>query len=222
VIFFLSDNGASAEIMVRGEGHDPGAPMGSAKTYLCLGPGFSSAANTPFRRHKTWVHEGGVSTPFIAHWPKGIAARNRLRSTAAHVIDIAPTVLELAGAKATADAGAPPIPGHSLVPVFNGDTGDLHEVLWFYHEGNRALRQGDWKIVHTVGPRNPWRSVAAAEDARPGDWALYNLSTDRGEQNDLAAKHPDRVRSMASIWKRWNDQFILDAGEPPSARGTQN
>ena len=99
VIFFLSDNGASAEIMVRGEGHDPDARVGSAKTYLCLGPGFSSAANTPFRRHKTWVHEGGISTPFIVHWPAGIAAKNELRSTATHVIDIAPTVLELAGAK---------------------------------------------------------------------------------------------------------------------------
>ena len=72
LILFASDNGASAEIMVRGGGHDPNAPMGSEKSYLCLGPGFSSASNTPFRRHKTWVHEGGISTPLIAHWPNGI------------------------------------------------------------------------------------------------------------------------------------------------------
>ena len=78
LIFFASDNGASAEIMVRHGGHDPSAPPGSAATYLCLGPGFSSAANTPFRRHKTWVHEGGISTPLIAHWPKGIKARGEL------------------------------------------------------------------------------------------------------------------------------------------------
>ena len=73
LILFLSDNGASAEIMVRGEGHDPNAPPGSAASFLCLGPGWSSAANTPFRRHKTWVHEGGISTPLIVHWPQGIA-----------------------------------------------------------------------------------------------------------------------------------------------------
>ncbi len=221
VIFFLSDNGASAEIMVRGDGHDPDAPMGSAKTYLCLGPGFSSAANTPFRRHKTWVHEGGISTPFIVHWPKGIAAKNELRSTAGHVIDIAPTLLELAGAKIATEADVPPMPGRSLARVFAGDEDALHDALWFYHEGNRALRQGDWKIVHTVGARNRWRDVAAAEDARPGDWALYNLSTDRAEQHDLATKHPDRVRSMAALWEQWKDRFIRDAGDPPGARKRQ-
>ena len=221
VIFFLSDNGASAEIMVRGEGHDPDAPLGSAKTYLCLGPGFSSAANTPFRRHKTWVHEGGISTSFIAHWPKGIPAKNELRSTTAHVIDIAPTVLELAGAKAAADAGGPPFAGRSLVSAFSGDEGVLHETLWFYHEGNRALRQGDWKIVHTVGARPRGRNWRAEEDARPGDWALYDLSTDRAEQHNLATRHPDRVGSMASLWERWKDKFIRDASDPPSARSAQ-
>ncbi len=94
-----------------------------------------------------------------------------------------------------------------------GDEGALHEALWFYHEGNRALRQANWKIVHTVGARNRWRDVAAMEDARPGDWALYDLSTDRAEQHDLAAKHPDRVRSMASLWERWKDGFMLDVGD---------
>jgi arylsulfatase A-like enzyme len=215
VIFFLSDNGASAEIMVRGDGHDPSAPMGSAKTYLCLGPGFSSAGNTPFRRHKTWVHEGGISTPFIVHWPAGIEAESELRSTAAHVIDVVPTVLELAGAKPTAIAGAPPIPGRSLVRVFAGDKEGLHDAIWFYHEGNRGLRQGDWKIVHSVGARTwPARDWVAAEDAKPGEWALYDLSTDRAEQHDLAARHPERVRSMAALWAQWKDRFIRDAGNP--------
>ena len=72
LIFFLSDNGASAEIMVRDDGHDPAAAPGSAASHLCLGPGWSTVANTPFRRHKTWVHEGGIATPLIVHWPKGI------------------------------------------------------------------------------------------------------------------------------------------------------
>ncbi len=97
VIMFASDNGASAEIMVRNGGHDPQAAPGSAASYLCLGPGFSSACNTPHRRHKTWVHEGGISTPLIVHWPAGIKSKNELRHTPAHVIDVVPTVLALAG-----------------------------------------------------------------------------------------------------------------------------
>ncbi|MFN5804794.1 MAG: arylsulfatase, partial [Opitutia bacterium] len=103
LILFASDNGASAEIMVRDGGHDPKAEMGSAATYLCLGPGFSNACNTPHRRHKTWVHEGGISTPLVAHWPAGIGAKGELRRTPAHVIDFVPTVLELAGVQKPAE-----------------------------------------------------------------------------------------------------------------------
>jgi arylsulfatase len=97
LVLFASDNGASAEIMVRGEGHDPLAPPGSRKTFVCLGPGWSSCANTPFRRHKTWVHEGGIATPWIVHWPRGVSAKGELRTQPVHVIDVVPTVLELAG-----------------------------------------------------------------------------------------------------------------------------
>lgn len=213
VVFFLSDNGASAEIMVRGDGHDPDAPMGSAGTYLCLGPGFSSAANTPFRLHKTWVHEGGIATPLIVHWPSGIATPNGLRSTVAHVIDIAPTILELAGVRDAPGSGGPPFAGKSLARVLLVDGAPIHEAVWFYHQGNRALRQGDWKILHTVRTRaDGWSAVAAEEDARQGEWSLYNLASDRGEQNDLADEQPDRVRAMASVWEAWRDRFIQDAG----------
>ncbi|MEX0977649.1 MAG: sulfatase-like hydrolase/transferase, partial [Pirellulales bacterium] len=88
LILFASDNGASAEIMVRGDGHDPSAPAGSAATFLCLGPGWSSAANSPFRRHKTWVHEGGIATPLVVHWPRGIASKGELRRDPAHLVDV--------------------------------------------------------------------------------------------------------------------------------------
>ncbi len=212
-ICFLSDNGASAEIMVRGDGHDPAAPPGSAATYLCLGPGFSSAANTPFRRHKTWVHEGGTSTPFIVHWPNGINAKNELRSSVAHVVDIAPTVLDLAGV-ALDTTGAPPMSGKSLQPALKIDGAIVHEELWFYHEGNRALRQGEWKIIHSNVKRPfPWgRSTEAAEERKDvANWALYNLAKDRAEQKDLAQIHPDRVKAMAARWVEMRDQFVLDA-----------
>ena len=215
LVMFLSDNGASAEIMVRGDGHDPDAPLGSAGTYLCLGPGFSSAANTPFRLHKSWVHEGGIATPLIAHWPKGIKARNELRSTVGHVIDIAPTILDLAGAGLAPDEGGPPYPGRSLAGTFEGDSGELHEALWFYHQGNRALRKGDWKILHAVRSRDDgWSSVADMEDSRTGDWELYDLSRDRAEQTNLASQRPEIVRELAGIWDRWKDRFIRESGGP--------
>jgi len=194
LILFASDNGASAEIMVRHGGHDQTAPMGSAATYLCLGPGFSSACNTPHRRHKTWVHEGGSSTPLIAHWPAGIRDRNALRSTPGHVIDIVPTVLELAGIdKPTHWNGVaiPEAPGRSLVAALVGDVEIERESLWWLHDGHRAVRKGDWKLV-------------AAE----GDpWALYDLRTDRAEQNDLAAQRPELVEQLEAVWQSQTDAF---------------
>lgn len=190
LILFASDNGASAEIMVRGDGHDTAAPMGSAATYLCLGPGWSSASNTPFRRHKTWVHEGGISTPLIAHWPAGISARGELRHNPAHLIDVVPTLLEITGIERPAtvnDKPVPPLPGKSLIPAFAKDRTVSRDYLWWLHEGNRALREGDWKIV------------AAGQDS---PWELYDLSTDRGESHNLAETHPERVQHLAAVWEK--------------------
>ena len=101
VVFFLSDNGADATLLIRGDKHDPSAPPGSGASYLCIGPGWASASNSPFRRHKIWVHEGGIATPLIVHWPNGIRARGELRHDLAHVIDFVPTLLDLAGASSS-------------------------------------------------------------------------------------------------------------------------
>lgn len=194
IIFFASDNGASAEIMVRNGGHDPKAEPGSAATYLCLGPGFSSACNTPFRRHKTWVHEGGISTPLIAHWPQGISARGELRTTPAHVVDIVPTILEITGVekpKAWQGETIPEAPGKSMVPAFAKDEAIARESLWWLHEGNRAVRVGDWKLV------------AAKGDA----WELYDLKTDRAEAHNLATQMPDKVKELEAVWQKQTDAF---------------
>ena len=191
LILFLSDNGASAEIMVRGDGHDPGAPMGSAASYLCLGPGWSTTANTPFQKHKTWTHEGGISTPLIAHWPKGLKVRG-FRHTNAHVIDILPTLLAVAGAKG--NPSPVPRPGKSLLPVFTKDQAGFHDWLWWSHEGHHALQKDGWKAV--LSHRQPWE--------------LYHLDQDRSETRNLAAAHPERLQSLVKLWEKQAAQFLSD------------
>ncbi len=182
VIFFLSDNGASAEIMVRGDGHDPEAAPGSAGSYLCLGPGWSTVSNTPFRKHKTWTHEGGSCTPFIVHWPEQIAQLGELRETPGHVIDIVPTILDLAGVKPAKQKV--PFPGVSLLPSFTKELGEKR-TLWWSHKGNHALRDGEWKVVKV----------------NEGEWELYNLDKDRAETKNLAVQHPELLTSLIQKWK---------------------
>ena len=194
LILFLSDNGASAEIMVRGEGHDGSAPPGSRKTFLCLGPGWSSCCNAPFRRHKTWVHEGGIATPWIVHWPRGIAARGELRHQPVHVVDVVPTTLELAGVPVPQEHDGMPVPplhGRSFVKsLTNPAAPSAHDVLWWCHEGHRAVRVGDMKLV--------------AVKQQP--WELYDLATDRCETHDLAAVRPEQVTALEAAWDRIADE----------------
>lgn len=194
LILFASDNGASAEIMVRDGGHDPSAAPGSAATYLCLGPGFSSVANTPFRRHKTWVHEGGISSPLVAHWPKGITARGELRRAPTHVIDIVPTLLDVVGGKKPDTWEGEPIPqapGRSFRAALARDVPIERDDLWWLHEGNRAIRVGDLKLV-------------AAKD-RP--WELYDLSVDRAETKDLSSEQPQVAKQLAERWENRLAEF---------------
>jgi len=191
LIFFLSDNGASAEIMVRADGHDPKAEPGSASTYLCLGPGWSNMCNTPFRRHKTWVHEGGSCTPLIAHWPTGIKGRGELRHAYGHVIDIVPTILDVAGMNSEIRREVP-IPGRSLKSLFVEDN-KRQSPVWYYHEGNRALYADGWKIV--------------ADKNAP--WELFNLDVDRTETNNVADSMPEKLQEMAQKW----NAMLLDIRE---------
>ncbi len=207
LIFFLSDNGASAEQIIRAGGHDPTAPVGSAKTFLGIGPGWSSAANTPLRLHKSYNHEGGIATPLIVSWPAGIKAHNELRTTPGHLIDIVPTVLELAGAKqpeSVAGLPVPPLHGKSLLPAFAKDGPITRESLWWNHIGNRAIRIGEWKLV--ANEKSPWE--------------LYDLGTDRSETKNLAAKYPEKVSEMEKVWTRQAKDFHALSLQDPPAPGT--
>jgi arylsulfatase len=166
--------------------------MGSAATYLSLGPGWSSAANTPFRRHKTWVHEGGIATPLIAHWPAGIRARGELRHAPAHLIDLVPTLLDISGgAKPPVIGGVsvPAAPGRSLTGVFAREEAILRDDLWWEHDDHRGIRAGPWKLVALANQ----------------PWELYDLSRDRGETRNLASAQPDRVQELAGRWTRQRD-----------------
>ena len=189
LIFFLSDNGASAEQIIRGDMHDRTAPPGSAKTFLGLGPGWSSAANTPFRLHKSWVHEGGITTPLIVHWPQGIAARGELRHDPGHLIDLAPTILELAGGqwprRLTANR-CRPRPARACVPVFANDNSVTHDYFWWYHDGNRAIRIGR---LETGG--------------RPRE-ALGTVQFEYRSQRIYGSRRarPQTVRKLEQAWKR--------------------
>jgi arylsulfatase len=201
VILFASDNGASGEQINRGDKHDPAAPLGSGGSYLCLGPGWSTAANTPMRLHKSWVHEGGIATPLIVHWPAGIKNRGELRHDPGHIIDLLPTLLELAGTtpgNSWNTLTPPPLPGRSLVPAFAKDRAVTRDFLYFHHDANRALRIGDWKLVARRPDTNTWE--------------LYDLSTDRGEMVNLATRQPERVQTMAARWATIEKEFRAAAG----------
>jgi arylsulfatase len=203
-IFFLSDNGASPEVPTR-PGYDRSSETrdrrtirykdfsepGPETTYTGIGPAWASASNTPFRYWKKESYEGGCHAPLIIHWPPGLKARpGSITQEVSHVMDIMPTCLDLAAARyPTQYEGHPltPLDGKSLAAVLAGGQRQGHDRLFFEHEGGRAVRISDWKLVAL--PNEPWR--------------LYDLANDRTETNDLAARYPERTESMSRQWEQW-------------------
>ena len=171
----------------------PGVLPGPADTYIAYGRGWANVSNTPFREYKHWVHEGGISTPLIAHWPRGIARHGELEHQPGHLIDVMATCVDVAQADyfaAAEEEEIKPLEGRSLRPVFAGDVIDRDAIYW-EHEGNRAIRKGDWKLV------------AKGID---GPWELYNIAVDRSELHDRATELPDRVKDLASQWQAWAER----------------
>ncbi|MCY2995197.1 MAG: arylsulfatase [Planctomycetota bacterium] len=170
----------------------PDVMPGPPDTYIAYGRAWANVSNTPFREYKHWVHEGGIATPLIAHWPRGIAAQGELRRQPGQLPDIMATCVDVAGARYPEEYRGQriqPLEGTSLVPCFSASSRSASPRLLFWeHEGNRAVRVGDWKLV----AKSPG-----------GSWELYNLATDRTEMNDLAAQQPARVQELAARWETW-------------------
>jgi arylsulfatase A-like enzyme len=171
----------------RGEGVMPGPP----DTYIAYGKNWANVSNTPFREYKHWVHEGGISTPLIVHWPGGIPApkRNRLETQPGHLVDLMATCVELARAQYPTERNGEKIKareGISLVPAFTGRSLHRGQPIFWEHEGNRALRDGNWKLVSKENEK----------------WELYDMSKDRSEMHDLAEKYPARVKNLTAQWDK--------------------
>ena len=187
----------------------PGVMPGPADTYIAYGRGWANVSNTPFREYKHWVHEGGISTPLIAHWPAGIKAERAgaFERQPGHLIDVMATCVDLAGATYPIEKDGKPIKpreGVSLRPAFNGEPLARTQPLFWEHEGNRAVREGEWKLV--------------AKANQP--WELYNIADDRAELHDLASSQPDRVKDMTAKWDAYAaraDVLPLGAWRDPAA-----
>ena len=169
-----------------------GVMPGGADTYIGYGEAWANVSNTPFREYKHWEHEGGISTPLIAHWPQGIAeSRNgKLEAQPSHLIDIMATCVDLGGGaypKELNGNAIQPMEGVSLKPAFQGEPLNRPQPIFWEHEGNRAIRIGDWKLV----------------SKHRGGWELYDMTTDRTEMNNLAATQLDRVKDMSAQWDAW-------------------
>ena len=197
LILIMSDNGGNAESGPRGR--TGAAPWGGPTSDTWAGMNWAGLQNTPFRSFKHFTHEGGIATPLIAHWPKGIATnlRGRIERTPGHVIDILPTLLDLTGTQypETFDGNAIlPAEGTSLAPLFAGGTVTRGQPLYWAHEGNRAVRDGRWKAVKRLG--YPWQ--------------IFDMDADRTERSDLAQTQSSRLATMSADWDRWAERTYVD------------
>jgi len=219
LVLFLSDNGSCAEDYKAFNSTAKEIPPGPMESYRTLGVSWANASNTPFRKYKWWNHEGGMSTPLIAYWPRVIKDGGKITHQVGHIMDIMATCLDIAGAQYPSNYKGQmvqPLVGKSLMPIFQGTKRQGHEVLFWKFSSSYAVRQGKWKLVHA----HP-NSRAGIDYFNDGDeskqkdhkqwrWELYDMESDRTELNDLTKKYPELVKQMAQAWNEWNKRQELN------------
>ncbi len=213
LVMFLSDNGGCAEFLNEdgddqswpgqyrhsarpGEtcvvGNIEGLTPGPATTFMSYDLPWANLSNTPFRLYKHWVHEGGIATPCIVQWPNG-ATKGGISRRPCHVMDIMATCLDAAGIPfpdSNDSRSVMPPEGESMLPAIGGNDQPRAHPLFWEHEGNAAVREGDWKLVRRYG----------------GNWELYNMAEDRTELRDLAPSEGWRVQRMAALYREWAER----------------
>jgi arylsulfatase len=219
LILFLSDNGACWEWDPLGFDGSSGPKnvlhtgddlkkVGAPGSYISYGSGWANAGNTPWRLYKHFSHEGGIRTPLIVHWPAGVAKdtetrRERLVQEPGHIIDVMPTLVDVAGAKYPAERNGvkiQPMEGRSLAPLFSASARlPSPRLLFFEHEGSRAVRDGNWKLVSLSGAA----------------WELYDLAADPTEMNNRITKQPGQAQELIQKWEAWARRCHVDAGRNP-------
>ena len=186
LIFFLSDNGATAENVDR----SPGADIGTSTSFISYGQNWANVSNTPFRKFKSQEFEGGIATPLIVHWPAGIRSEGRKIRDIVHIMDIMPTCLEVAGVNYPQEfenRTLLTLNGISISPIFKDESMEDDRLLFWEHMGNKAVRSKDLKLVKL----------------RTGPWELYDLDNDPTELYDLSSTRQDLTDSLELSWNQW-------------------
>lgn len=201
LILFLHDNGGQSGPALMGSNNGKGAP-GTAESEVYYGTCWANVSDTPFRKYKNLIHEGGISTPLIAHWPKGIDAsmKGQIATEPAHIIDFMATCVELSGATYPATFKGNeiiPMEGESLLPILQGKPFYRDAPIFFEHTGNKGVRSGKWKLVALKGK----------------SWELYDMEADRTELNNLAKKMPEKVKTMSVQYDDWANRSFVKKGK---------
>jgi len=194
LILFLSDNGGCAEGGPYGKDFwQNGAAPGGRDGYHNYGLGWANASNTPFRKFKQYIHEGGITTPFIVHWPEVLKAKGEITHQPGHIIDIMSTLSDIAGIaypEEHNDHKIKPSEGKSLLPIFEGKQRETHEALCWEHFGSVGIRKGEWKLVALQGQ----------------SWELYDLIQDRTELNNKIDEYPELAKELHQDWLKWAER----------------
>ena len=208
LIVFLSDNGACPEPYKElGGGKMEDINNADSSSAISYGMGWANASNTPYRKWKRETEEGGISAPFIMYWPKGIDKKeeNTIVRTPSYLLDIMPTFAEVAKAKYPSEYKGNaiyPLSGRSLAPVFLGDTLSQPQYMFWEHEGNQAVRKGNWKAV---------------KSNKMNAWELFDLFTDRAEEHNLASRYPDVLNDLTTKWTEWSQKdFVFPKHKDPN------